>query len=102
MRLRSTRVNERGWRSQESAAASRNKAARGGLLYVFVGSRAFYSQTVTFNIRGLPRRRFHGSLRVGWRMQPHEQQDQEPDSPKPKKRDTQAKWLLFAIAILSA
>ena len=33
-------------------------------------------------------------------MQPHEQQDQEPDSPKPKKRDTQAKWLLFAIAIL--
>ena len=38
-----------------------------------------------------------------WRMQPHEKQDQEPDSPKPKKpdpRDTQAKWLLFAIAIL--
>ena len=46
---------------------------------------------------------FHGSLRVGWRMQPHEKQDQEPDSPKRKKpdpRDTQAKWLLFAIAIL--
>ena len=44
-----------------------------------------------------------GSLRVGWRMQPHEKQDQEPDSPKRKKpdpRDTQAKWLLFAIAIL--
>ena len=44
-----------------------------------------------------------GLLRVGWRMQPHEQQDQEPDSPKRKKpdpRDTQAKWLLFAIAIL--
>jgi hypothetical protein len=36
--------------------------------------------------------------RVGWRMQ----QDQEPDSPKrkPDPRDTQAKWLLFAIAIL--
>src|SRR3954465_13955004 len=36
-------------------------------------------------------------------MQPHEKQDQEPDSPKRKKpdpRDTQAKWLLFAIAIL--
>ena len=36
-------------------------------------------------------------------MQPHEKQDPEPDSPKPKKpdpRDTQAKWLLFAIAIL--
>ena len=30
------------------------------------------------------------------------QQDQEPDSPKrkPDPRDTQAKWLLFAIAIL--
>src|SRR5215203_2552738 len=36
-------------------------------------------------------------------MQPHEKQDQEPDSPKRKKpdpQDTQAKWLLFAIAIL--
>jgi len=36
-------------------------------------------------------------------MQPHEKQDQEPDSSKRKKpdpRDTQAKWLLFAIAIL--
>src|SRR3954447_25547463 len=36
-------------------------------------------------------------------MQPHEKQDQEPDSPKrkqPDPRDMQAKWLLFAIAIL--
>ena len=44
-------------------------------------------------------------------MQPHEQQDQEPDSPKRKKPDPpkpkepdrrvkRAKWLLFVIAIL--
>ena len=42
-------------------------------------------------------------LRVGWRMQPHEQHDPKPDPPKPKEpdpRDERAKWLLFAIAIL--
>ena len=36
-------------------------------------------------------------------MQPHEQHDPKLDPPKPKEpdpRDAQAKWLLFAIAIL--
>jgi hypothetical protein len=44
-----------------------------------------------------------GLLRVGWRMQPHEQHDPKPDPPKPKEpdpRDERAKWLLFAIAVL--
>ena len=42
-------------------------------------------------------------LRVGWRMQPHEQHDPKPDPPKPKEpdpRDKIAKWLLFVIAVL--